>query len=301
MSICILLSTYNGEKYIEEQLNSIAKQDINEEITIYVRDDGSTDHTLDIIDVFSDESSLNIQCYQGKHLGPSGSFLELIYNAPEAEYYAFCDQDDVWESDKLSSAIQSLKDQSVPALWVCDFYVTDEDLNIIEAEFLKNKKHEEFHSFFYNDIPGCAMVFNRLLLEEIRKTDIQYFKMHDLLALMVAWVSGKVLIKNSSYLYYRQHSHNAIGIKGRKNFWGCTSETVRIVFSRSSYNYSAFAARVLEIYHERLSDYEKENYSLIRDYRKGLNRIRLLKKPYILNKEGYISRSLIVRILLGKL
>ena len=301
MSICILLSTYNGGNYLEEQLKSIEQQETNEEISLFIRDDGSSDHTIEILEKYIHSSSLNISYFQGEHLGPSGSFLELIFNAPAMDYYAFCDQDDVWKPGKLSAAVNSLKDQVEPALWICNFDATDENLNTIEAELLITGTPELHKVLFDNFWPGCAMVFNKLLLNEIRKVGIHFFNMHDVLALSVALLSGKVIIEKGTYVLYRQHAHNAMGLYKKIGLTGKIRKAFMIAFSGTLYNYSTFARRIMEIYHERLSDYEKNELRLIRDYRKGFNKLRLLKQPYVRNREGHISKSIMLMILLGKL
>ena len=92
--ILILMSTYNGEKYLSEQLNSLLLQE-NVNIKILIRDDGSTDNTHKILNFYSSNYP-NISWYTGENKGPALSFMDLLFNAPESDYYAFCDQDDVW-------------------------------------------------------------------------------------------------------------------------------------------------------------------------------------------------------------
>ena len=99
MKLIVLLSTYNGEKYLREQLNSLVKQILRPD-QILIRDDGSSDATMDIIKYYADSYKF-IKYYQGENLGAAKSFMELINKAEEADYYALCDQDDVWFEDKL--------------------------------------------------------------------------------------------------------------------------------------------------------------------------------------------------------
>lgn len=103
-NILVLMSTFNGEKFIREQIESILAQE-NVNIKLLVRDDGSTDKTLDILNEYKNKGKLNY--YIGKNLGPQLSFMHLLQNAPYCEYYAFADQDDVWLKDKLSTAIKN--------------------------------------------------------------------------------------------------------------------------------------------------------------------------------------------------
>ena len=94
--VLILLSTYNGERYIKEQIESLLKQE-NVKVSILVRDDGSTDGTINILNEYQKQGKL--KWYTGENLKPAKSFMNLVENAPEYEYYAFCDQDDVWLKD----------------------------------------------------------------------------------------------------------------------------------------------------------------------------------------------------------
>ena len=107
MKLIVLMSTYNGEKYLREQLNSLVTQKFKPD-QIMIRDDGSNDSTMDIIKYYADSYKF-IKYYQGENLGPAKSFMELINKAEDADYYALCDQDDVWFDDKLSTAVDTLE------------------------------------------------------------------------------------------------------------------------------------------------------------------------------------------------
>ena len=101
MKVQVLMSTYNGEKYVEEQINSITENQIeNVEVSLLVRDDGSRDRTLEVLNVLKAKEPIQIEVMQGKNLGVTRSFLQLIKNAPEADLYFFADQDDRWIKDK---------------------------------------------------------------------------------------------------------------------------------------------------------------------------------------------------------
>ena len=104
--VAVLLSTYNGSKYIKEQIDSILSQEgVN--IDIYIRDDGSTDETVNIIYEYK---SNNIFLTEGKNIGVGNSFMELLYSVPEIyDYYAFADQDDIWSEKKTRIAIEVLQ------------------------------------------------------------------------------------------------------------------------------------------------------------------------------------------------
>ncbi|MBO6101263.1 MAG: glycosyltransferase, partial [Spirochaetaceae bacterium] len=112
-SITILLSTYNGEKYIEEQLQSIFAQTCWQNCTLVVRDDGSKDGTLAILKKYEQQGKLRLEC--GENIGFVRSFFWLINNATEADYYSFADQDDVWNVNKVERAVKMLENAASEA------------------------------------------------------------------------------------------------------------------------------------------------------------------------------------------
>ena len=117
MEIAIFLSTYNGSRYLKKQLDSIANQTYIDLIHLYIRDDGSSDSTLDIISKYS--CKMNITVILGDNVGPAKSFWELFTNKDiMADYYAFCDQDDIWDKDKVEKGVKALNDSiGLPMLW----------------------------------------------------------------------------------------------------------------------------------------------------------------------------------------
>ena len=126
--IAVLLSSYNGEQFIKEQIDSVLNQK-ECKVSLLVRDDGSTDNTIKILENYVNKGNLNYYC--GKNLKPAKSFLDLVKHSPECEFYAFCDQDDVWEEDKLISAINQIGDTSTPTCYHSAYMMVDKDLNEI--------------------------------------------------------------------------------------------------------------------------------------------------------------------------
>src|ERR1035437_8737190 len=135
--VTILLSTYNGEKYLNQLFESLFKQ-IDVEMSVLVRDDSSSDSTKEILRKYEEEGKLS--WYTGENLRSAGSFMDLLFHAPDSEYYAFCDQDDVWEADKLYSAIKMLKQtQDKPSLYFSQTKLVDKDLNSIKTIKINTK------------------------------------------------------------------------------------------------------------------------------------------------------------------
>lgn len=115
MKIAILMATYNGEKFIEKQILSIIDQTVTD-WDLYISDDQSTDNTVKIIKEYENKDQ-RIHLYSGDKKGPRNNFLKL-FSKIESDYYFFCDQDDLWEKDKIKTMIKSVKeyDMNVPLL-----------------------------------------------------------------------------------------------------------------------------------------------------------------------------------------
>lgn len=208
--IVVLMSTYNGEKYLEEQIESIINQTIKAKII--VRDDGSKDKTQMILDKYKKRGYL--EWYQGKNIGFMRSFLTLIKKAPVAEYYAFADQDDYWEKNKLEEAIKKLEKEKKACLYCSNLALVDENLNKIPYNYNNKKVNISFESILWRNISaGCTMVFNNNLRKYIDMYEPKNIKYHDWWICLLAISLGKVIYDKNSYIKYRQHSSNVIGCK----------------------------------------------------------------------------------------
>ncbi|MDD5792856.1 MAG: glycosyltransferase family 2 protein [Erysipelotrichaceae bacterium] len=217
MKIAVLLSSYNGEKYLGEQLDSLINQSLRPS-QIIIRDDGSTDGTFAILDKYCQEYDF-ISYEKGENLRPARSFMELIRKAPDADYYALCDQDDVWFRDKLKRAVLMLQkeDENQALLYCGRFILTDEKLNPLESEVSSLYSYTDFaHSLLYTTAPGCTMVFNARARDYIIRYDMnkEYVIIHDSIIHKVVAMFGKVILDEEPMMYYRQHGSNEIGLDG---------------------------------------------------------------------------------------
>lgn len=210
--VAVLMSTYNGERYIEQQLESLSSQ-VGLEIDILVRDDGSKDNTLSILRAW--ELKNKLIWYKGENLGPALSFMDLIRNAPQADFYAFCDQDDYWDEDKLKIAVEAIKGfgEDSPSLYFSNKRLVDENLCFIE-----NTKQEPRITFgsalIINPVTGCTLVMNRKLLEIVRTYENRNLYMHDGWVYRVCMaLNGNVYFDRTPHISYRQHRDNVIGGK----------------------------------------------------------------------------------------
>ncbi|MBO5261304.1 MAG: glycosyltransferase family 2 protein [Coprococcus sp.] len=220
--VVVLMSTYNGEKYIEEQLYSILSQS-DVDIKLIIRDDGSNDSTIDIIRNYMERDS-RIKLIIGENYGPAFSFWNLLQSASDCDYYAFSDQDDVWDKDKLKIAIDSIKcNKEIPALYYSNTRLVNSD-----NTYIIQSKHSSYESIIptfsqlvmENNAVGCTMVWNRKLQGIAREITPKSMRMHDhLLFLICKLCGGFVFHDKTSHINYRQHNTNVIGgINSKKKY-----------------------------------------------------------------------------------
>ena len=219
MKTIVLMSTYNGEKYLREQLDSLLNQDLRP-TKILIRDDGSRDDTVNLLEDYASQYNF-IDYYCGKNIGPAKSFFELINNAEGYDYYALCDQDDVWFEDKLSTAINMLEkeDKGIPLLYAGRFILTDEKLNKLKSNVSELYSFNDFaHSLIYHTAPGCTFVFNEAARKQIIKYDVnkEYCVIHDAIIHKVVTMFGKMILDFEPHMYYRQHKNNVYGLTAKK-------------------------------------------------------------------------------------
>lgn len=241
MEIAILMSTYNGHKYLDEQLKSIANQTVVKQVHLYIRDDGSSDDTIKIIKKW--KTKINITLYQEKNVGPAKSFWELLTNPKiKADYYAFCDQDDIWDSDKLESGIRKLKGNV--HFYASNCRIIDGNGNIIKK--IRNKSMPQMslkNLFVTGCTQGCAMIFTDDLCKFIRNSSITCVPMHDIVVMIYAKMFGKIYWDQMPRFNYRVHSSNVVA-KNNKNIF-LKMKTTYWNWKNSSKNSMAIVAKEL--------------------------------------------------------
>lgn len=216
--VTVMMSTYNGEKYLEKQVDSILCQE-NVDVKLIVRDDGSSDGTLSIIKKYAQENT-NIEVIFGNNMGYSNSFLTLVGMQEHSDYYAFADQDDVWLPKKLSEAIKKLEGKAY-SIYASGLIVVDQDENYLSKKNFNNFKGTLGSVLSRNRLAGCTMVFGndikQLIMDNcidiIRFNNINYG--HDGWCLLFAILyGGEVLIDDRSYILYRRHESTTTNIHG---------------------------------------------------------------------------------------
>lgn len=219
--IQILLATYNGERFLEQQLESIINQThMNWELIIH--DDGSTDKTIDIILRFCNNHPTQIKLLNdGVQLrNAKDNFGHLIKNST-ANYIAFSDQDDIWLPQKLELCIQTLRtaeeeNNSLPIIVHSDLTVVDNKGNLICESLWKMQKTRPIEKYeesilVNNFVTGCTMLCNRRAIENSTPIPPSAI-MHDWwITLKTLQSGGRVISIDKPLVLYRQHDQNTIG------------------------------------------------------------------------------------------
>lgn len=221
--IAVLLSAYNGEQYIEKQVESILKQEHLDSLTIIVRNDGSNDGTLDILCKLK-ESHSEIDIVEGQNIGLVASFLELLNYAygKGYDYYSFCDQDDYWLPEKLNVAIKSLEGHEEPCMYAsCSTIVNDNLEPTGGLTQIKVREINFYNSAIQNFCPGHNQVLNRAMARMVvSKTKYSPdIYSQDMWITEVASVTGTIIFDNTPHTLYRQHGNNQLSFGKSKLEW----------------------------------------------------------------------------------
>lgn len=297
-NVCILMSTYNGGQYLKEQIESILNQDVST-IQILVRDDGSNDETTEILNIYQSLGSIRILNSEG-NLGPAGSFMELLYYSPEADYYAFADQDDIWKPEKISRAVNLIGDKDFPALYASNQQIL-QDGTEKGYRFVQEPNITLTGIICANHLSGCTMVFNKklrdILVNKQNRPDEQVLKlrMHDTWVAAVAACCGEIIYDPESFILYRIHDSNTVGVNSgtlKKR----VSKTINKIMNPNQRNgRSRFANELLKI--SDMNDNSKE--IVLRFARSETNRIAILRNKDI-KKDCPESRPVfVIKALLG--
>lgn len=305
-TIDILLATYNGEKYLREQLSSIENQTYTNWHLI-VRDDVSKDKTIEILEDFKKRNSSKVTIINdGVSSGCAKNNFFKLMNFSENEYIACCDQDDIWLENKLEIMYQEIKklelenSKDIPLLVHCDLCVVDQNMKVIADSMfdysLFNKSADSINYYLLeNYVTGCAMMFNKKLKSYMLKNyDLEKIYMHDWLAALIAYGLGKGRLINKSLIKYRQHGNNTLGAKPAKSISNFIMEAQRgFKFAREVVIGTYVQAG--EFYRVNKEDIDKiglgymiKGYSELKDKRK-ITRLLFYKKNNI-RKVGFVRK-----------
>ena len=293
MTVDILMATFNGGKYLAEQLDSLARQTVSD-WRLTVRDDGSTDDTVEILRAFQAKDPDRFRRIEDAdgNLGPSRSFSRLLERVSGA-YVMCCDQDDVWLPNKIEgtlTAMQELESRygaDTPLLVFSDARVVAEDLSPIADSLLRHhgiRRRTDFRFelgrvLMQNPVPGCSMMINRSLQQAVVPIP-QEAVMHDWWCALTAVILGKMHLFPAATMLYRQHDRNVMGSPiGGLREWGrriVRGDAVDLLLRRQERQAAALLAR----YGDRLSHEQRNGIRAFselhrtRFWRRRIHRIR---------------------------
>ena len=298
--IAILMSTYNGEKYLRQQLNSLFAQD-QEGISVWVRDDGSTDSTHDILEEFSSKGKLH--WYTGENIRSAKSFMDLVNHVDGYDYYAFCDQDDVWKPEKIKRAITLISKEekqhpNLPVFYNSDYQLVDADMNPLPESH--HKSNTTYNAAILSSCAtGCTVVFNKSLRKYLVAYTPAYQAMHDSWACRVCLAVGGIVLFDEDYksLFYRQHGANVLGdhrsLKMR----------VKLIYNRiisQECSASRQAQELLVGYADSMSDENLEITKMVANYKTSFSaRMKLLFSRKVTTPYAQFNRGIKVAIMFG--
>lgn len=297
-NLAVIMSSYNGEKYIEEQIESVLNQktDYNVYLKVLVRDDGSTDNTIKVINSISTKDKrVMLVDNQGRNLGVKGSFFSLLKNVDDYDMVFFSDQDDVWAPEKIDSFMSTALEKDFFSkakpmgiysdAWIADAQAkpTAEKMST-KYSWMKDDNRYQFLTFNYR-IVGATYAINKTavrLANEIPTDWIPLINMHDSFIGLLISIYGENIIINRPLIYYRQHGNNLVGAGANNKGLG------------KKYNQAVMSIRQLVSDNILVADFVEKRgpWTLDREEykrrRKFLNRYRLLKTRDIADRRNLV-------------
>lgn len=289
--VAILLCTYHGQHYLSDQLESFASQ-THSNWEVWASDDGSIDDTHSILDAYKSKwggGRLSV------HFGPSegfvANFLSLTCKAAvEADYYAYSDQDDIWEADKLERAVAWLKTvpQHVPALYCSRTRLVDADNNHIGFSPLFTKPPSFANALMQNIGGGNTMVFNNAARTLLRQAgEAISVVTHDWWAYMVvSGCGGRVFYDKYPSLRYRQHDSNLLGMNST---WPARFTRLRMSWQGRFRTWNEVNIEAIRLLNDRLTP---ENRRILERFAKARNQ-KLIPRLLGLRSSGIYRQTLL--------
>lgn len=255
----IVLTTYNGEKYIREQLDSILANTF-QDVMVEICDDGSTDSTLDIAREYVEQYD-QISLYQNeKNLGYTKNFLEGIRRS-RSPYVMLCDQDDIWHRDKIEKTLRRMKEMEsqngndIPLMVFTDAMNFDSDSGEELGSFHKSshldvKRLDSAHLFMENKCIGCTVMMNGAIRQYLQEFPDE-IRVHDWWLALICSHFGKISYIKETTLHYRQHGGNMIGgssfsdyVRARVSDLRSQRQVIRQTFLQGRAFYKVFGERL---------------------------------------------------------
>ena len=293
------MGTYNGERFLREQIDSILAQK-GVEIFLKVADDRSTDKTVEILREYAEKYPNVSYSVNETNKNFTYNFIDLIFsckNDAEYDYYAFSDQDDVWLEDKIAKAIAKIDEKGETengALYCSNLVVVDENLNKLSMQENESIYKTSPKTYFHDNIAtGCTIVIDDKFFKHSTKYYPQNIRFHDYWLFLIAVYTADYVYDFDGFILYRQHWNNQIGTNNKK----FTLSNVKKALKKKGNNgrlitelFSGFSDDIKEIY--------RQDLLMVRDYKKSLK--KRFKFAFSRKYKGRKSRLLIAgKVFLG--
>ena len=298
MTIAVLMSTYNGEQFVEEQIDSILAQQLEGELRLFIRDDGSTDRTSEIIRQYASEHNnvIFINDRQITNLGIQKSFLTLLdyaYHNTDSDFFAFADQDDVWKEEKLSQGLKLIAEadrNERGVLYYSNKTFVDENLKLIREENIRF--YDDIFEVLWKSLAfGCTMIFDHKLAEVCLRHAPTTTIMHDSWVFHIAKMTGSSIVFDPrSFILYRQHGDNTIGIEGAKLYHRdiryLAKRALPLLFAKRTHTKQKYLEEVYRLYYDLIPEENRRILKDIVNYRTSLAaKLHLIHHPYMRSRD----------------
>ncbi len=304
-TVAVVMTTYNGEKYVGEQITSILSSSY-QDFEIFIYDDGSKDQTLSILQEYERQYPEKIHVTQNEiNLGVTANFLYAL-SRTTMDYIMFCDQDDVWNSNKIALTLKRMRHMEAqigkdkPLAVFTDACIVDQELNSISPSFFASEhldpgKIDLPHILMENKLIGCTVMTNAALRKILQSsTNLpKLARFHDWWVALIAAAFGKIGFVHESTLLYRQHGGNVVGGRGFyayvKNRLATFKEQKQALLGLQQQ-----AKEFLTLYKDMLSD---ENRKVLKAFSE-LDSMSFVKKRRVLIHYGFMKSGLFRNIAL---
>lgn len=311
--IDILLATYNGEKFVKEQIESILNQSYAD-FNLIISDDASTDNTLNILEEYEKKDTRIKVFKKEKNEGLIANFEFLLKNVT-SDYFMFSDQDDIWKKDKIEKSINKLKEENSGLVYT-DLEIVDEELNVIYPSYWKYKqiykkiiKYNNFEALYLNNfVTGCTILAKSKYIKDILPLPRNSkFVLHDYWTALIISAKDKISYVEEPTIQYRQHKNNRVG-SSRKSDQLEKFEDLRNLFIKVKIeHFEVFKENIEKIKTKEISKYTNEALKYFENLKKvkyiNLKNWNLFFKLYKYEEFSYTIQNFIIlnMPILGKL
>ena len=274
----ILLATYNGEKYLEEQLNSILNQTYSN-FKLIISDDCSTDDTRNIIKKYAQKDDRIKYFFQEKNLGVISNF-EFLLEKVESEFFMFSDQDDIWKENKIEKSFEKQKEKNADLIYT-DLEVVDSNLTTIynsywklKGIYHKIKKYNNFNSLYLNNfVTGCTILTKTSILDKCLPLPKESkYVLHDYWIALIASQNGTIDYVEEALIKYRQHKDNKVGSKKRSNSIESFEELRKLFIDVKIEHFTVFVNNDSKFEKQEIKDLNKKSL----EYFESLKNVKII-------------------------